>query len=277
LFLLGLSLLGYMTRFALCDDKVLAKLLRHDRAIVVVGTAFIALIGWAYLLYEDWAMQHMVLVAMAMPSTGAWGLLDLLMVFAMWAVMMIAMMVPSATPMLLTFATVARSRRAQERSLVPVWVFLAGYLVLWTAFSLAATLGQWGLHSLALISPMMVGTSPVLGSVLLVVAGIYQWTPFKQACLRHCRTPLQFLLTYWQDGAAGAFLVGLRHGAYCLGCCWLLMAVLFAVGVMNLAWIAALSVFVLLEKIIPRGMWVAKVAGLVLMGFGVWLALSGGT
>ena len=135
---------------------------------------------------------------------------------------------------------------------------------------------EYSVHSLVLISPMMVGTSPVLGSVLLAVAGVYQWTPFKQACLRHCRTPLQFLLTYWQDGTAGAFLIGLRHGTYCLGCCWLLMAILFAVGVMNLAWIAALSVFVLLEKIIPRGLWVAKIAGLVLIGFGGWIALSGG-
>jgi predicted metal-binding membrane protein len=259
------------------DDIVLTKLLRHDRAVVAVGAAVIALIGWGYLFYEGWAMQHMDLVAMAMPSTGAWGLMDLLVVFAMWAVMMVAMMVPSATPMLLTFATIARSRRAKGRAFVALWVFLAGYLVLWTAFSLAATLAQWGLHSLALISPMMVGTSPVLGSVLLMVAGIYQWTPFKQACLRHCRTPLQFLLTSWQDGAAGAFLIGLRHGAYCLGCCWLLMAVLFAVGVMNLAWIAAISVFVLLEKTIPRGLWVAKLAGLALMGFGGWIALSGGT
>jgi predicted metal-binding membrane protein len=259
------------------ESVVLTKLLRQDRTIVVVGAAAIALIGWAYLFYEGWAMQHMDLVAMAMPSTGAWSLMDLLLVFAMWAVMMVAMMVPSATPMLLTFATINRSRRAKGKAFVPVWVFLGGYLVLWTAFSLAATLAQWGLHSLALISPMMVSTSPMLGSVLLIAAGIYQWTPFKQACLKHCRTPLQFLLTCWQDGTAGAFLMGLRHGAYCLGCCCLLMAVLFAVGVMNLAWIAGLSVFVLLEKIIPRGLWVAKVAGLFLMGFGGWMALSTGT
>jgi predicted metal-binding membrane protein len=259
------------------ESVVLTKLLRQDRAIVVVGAAAIALIGWAYLFYEGWAMQHMDLVAMAMPSTGAWSLMDLLLVFAMWAVMMVAMMVPSATPMLLTFATINRSRRAKGKAFVPVWVFLGGYLVLWTDFSLAATLAQWGLHSLALISPMMVSTSPMLGSVLLIGAGIYQWTPFKQACLKHCRTPLQFLLTCWQDGTAGAFLMGLRHGAYCLGCCWLLMAILFAVGVMNLAWIAGLSVFVLLEKIIPRGLWVAKVAGLFLMGFGGWMALSTGT
>jgi predicted metal-binding membrane protein len=259
------------------DEGVVLTKLLWDRAIVVAGAAAIALIGWAYLIYEGWAMQHMDLVAMAMPSTGAWSLIDLLLVFAMWAVMMVAMMVPSATPMLLTFATITRSRRAKGKSFVPVWVFLGGYLVLWTAFSLAATLAQWGLHSLALISPMMVSTSPLLGSVILIAAGIYQWTPFKQACLRHCRTPLQFLLTCWQDGTVGAFLMGLRHGAYCLGCCWLLMAVLFAVGVMNLAWIAGLSVFVLLEKIIPRGLWVAKVAGLVLMGFGGWMALSTGT
>jgi predicted metal-binding membrane protein len=264
-------------RSAVHDDRVLAKLLRQDRAIVVVGAVAITLLGWAYLFYQGWAMQHMDLVAMAMPSTGAWGLMDLLVVFVMWAVMMVAMMVPSAIPMLLTFATVARGRRAQGMAFVPVWVLLGGYLVSWTAFSLAATLAQWGLRSLALISPMMVGTSPVLGGVLLIAVGIYQWTPFKQACLTHCRTPLQFLLTYWQDGTAGAFLIGLRHGAYCLGCCWLLMAVLFAVGVMNLAWIAALSVFVLLEKIIPRGLWVSKLAGLALMGFGGWIALSGGT
>ena len=161
------------------ESVVLTKLLRQDRAIVVVGAAAIALIGWAYLFYEGWAMQHMDLVAMAMPSTGAWSLMDLLLVFAMWAVMMVAMMVPSATPMLLTFATINRSRRAKGKAFVPVWVFLGGYLVLWTAFSLAATLAQWGLHSLALISPMMVSTSPLLGSVILIAAGIYQWTPFK--------------------------------------------------------------------------------------------------
>lgn len=258
------------------EGTVLVKLRRQDRAIVVVGAAAIALLGWAYLFYQGWAMQHMDLVAMAMPSTGPWGPADLLLVFAMWAVMMVAMMVPSATPMLLTFAMIARSRRAQGRAFVPVWVFLAGYLAAWTAFSLAATLAQWGLHRLALISPMMVATSPLLGGLVLMAAGLYQWTPFKRACLRHCRTPLHFLLSCWQDGPAGAFLMGLRHGTYCLGCCWLLMAILFAVGVMNLAWIAALSVFVLLEKSISRGVWAAKVAGLVLVGWGGWIALSGG-
>ena len=243
------------------DGIVLAKLLRKDKAIIAVGASAIALLGWAYLFYQGWAMQQMDLVAMAMPSTGAWGPVDLLLVFAMWAVMMVAVMVPSATPMLLVFATISRSRCGQGGTLVPLWVFLAGYLVLWTAFSLAARLAQWGLHSLALISPMMIATSPLLGSMLLIAAGIYQWTPLKQACLRHCRSPLQFLLTCWRDGSVGAFLMGVRHGAYCLGCCWLLMAVLFAVGVMNLAWIAALSVFVLFEKTIPRGIWLPSSPG----------------
>jgi predicted metal-binding membrane protein len=157
-----------------------------------------------------------------------------------------------------------------------VWVFLAGYVASWTGFSFVATLAQWGLHNLELISPMMVGASPVLGSLVLTSAGIYQWTPFKYACLKHCRAPLQFLLSCWHDGNVGAFPMGMRHGAYCLGCCWLLMAVLFAVGVMNLAWITALSVFVLLEKVIPRGLLVARTAGVVLMGCGGWLAVSGG-
>jgi predicted metal-binding membrane protein len=258
------------------NDVVLTKVLRQDRAIVIAGAAAISVLGWSYLVYEGWAMRHMDLVSMAMPSAGAWGLADLLMIFAMWTIMMIAMMVPSVTPMLLTFATVNRSRHAQGRVFVSIWVFLAGYVASWTGFSLVATLAQWGLHNLQLISPMMVGTSPVLGGLVLILAGVYQWTPFKYACLRHCRAPLGFLLSYWRDGDVGAFLMGLRHGAYCLGCCCLLMAVLFAVGVMNLAWITALSVFVLLEKIIPRGFWMAKAAGLVLMGWGGWMALSGG-
>lgn len=253
----------------------LGTLAGRDRSIIIVGATALTLLGWAWLLYQDWGMRHMDLVAMVMPSTGGWTTIDLALVFAMWAVMMVAMMVPSVTPMLLVFATIARGRRADGRAFVPSWVFLAGYLALWTVFSLAATLAQWGLHSLALISPMMVGTSPVLGGLLLLLAGAYQWTPLKQACLKHCRTPLQFLLTCWRDGIGGAFLMGLRHGAYCLGCCWLLMAILFAVGVMNLGWIAALSVFVLLEKIIPRGTWIARAAGLVLIGWGCWMGFSG--
>jgi predicted metal-binding membrane protein len=155
----------------------LTKALGQHRAIVIAGAAAIALLGWTYLLYQGWAMQHMDLVGMAMPSADAWDPVDLLLVFAMWAVMMIVMMVPSVTPTLLVFATISRSRHAQGRAFVSVWVFLAGYVASWTGFSVAATLAQWGLHSLALISPMMVGTSPVLGGIVLMTAGVYQWTP----------------------------------------------------------------------------------------------------
>jgi predicted metal-binding membrane protein len=188
------------------DDLVLTKLLRQDRAIVIAGAAAIALLGWTYLFYQGWAMQHMDLVAMAMPSTGAWGPMDLLLVFAMWAVMMVAMMVPSATPMLLAFATISRSRSAQGRAFVPLWVFLAGYLVLWTAFSLAATLAQWGLHSLALISPMMVGTSPLLGSLLLIAAGgalyaLGNWPNFSMQRFNMLRVPDEI-------GATPPFVLG---------------------------------------------------------------------
>jgi predicted metal-binding membrane protein len=256
-------------------DAILKKLARQDRAIVILSAAAVTLFGWTYLAYQGWAMEHMDLVTMAMPSTGAWSPWDLLLVFAMWAVMMVAMMVPSVIPVLLTFATITRSLHGQGRVLVPLWVFLAGYLVLWSGFSLAATLAQWGFQSLALISPIMVSTSPLLSGLLLMMAGVYQWTPLKQACLRHCRSPLQFLLTYWHEGSWGAFLMGLRHAFYCLGCCWLLMMLLFAVGVMNLGWIAVLSVFVLAEKIILRGFWLGKTGGIILMVWGGWLAFSG--
>jgi predicted metal-binding membrane protein len=256
-------------------EVILKKLARPDRTIIVLNAAAVALLGWAYLFYQGWAMEHMDLVTMAMPSTGAWGFADVILVFAMWAVMMVAMMVPSVISVLLIFAAIVRARHAQGRIFVPSWVFLAGYLVSWTGFSLSATLAQWGLHSLALISPMMVGTNSLLGGFLLITAGVYQWTPLKHACLRHCRSPLQFLSTCWQDGTAGAFLMGVRHGTYCLGCCWLLMAVLFAVGVMNLGWIATLSIFVLVEKMIPRGFSLAKAGGVLLVIWGGWLAFSG--
>jgi predicted metal-binding membrane protein len=146
-------------------------------------------------------------------------------------------------------------------------------LVLWTLFSALAAVAQWGLHSAALLSPMMVGTSPILGGVLLLAAGIFQWTPLKHVCLRHCRTPLGFIMTEWQEGRWGAFRMGLKHGSYCVGCCWFLMALLFVAGVMNLAWVAVIAAFVLLEKVVPAGPWVGRIAGVVLVGWGLWMAL----
>jgi predicted metal-binding membrane protein len=148
-----------------------------------------------------------------------------------------------------------------------------GYLVVWTGFSALAALAQWALHAEALLSPMMVSTSPVLGGALLIAAGLFQWTPLKHACLKHCRTPLSFLMTGWREGRPGAFGMGLKHGAYCAGCCWFLMALLFVAGVMNIWWVAAIAGFVLLEKAAPKGLWIGKVAGVLLATWGIWMIL----
>jgi len=210
------------------------------------------------------------------PMWAPWSVREFLLTFAMWAVMMVAMMVPPAAPMILLFGTVHRRRREAGHAAVPTTVFLLGYLAVWAAFSLLAVLAQWALHAAALISPMLVSTSPVLGAALLIGAGIYQWTPLKHACLAKCRSPLGFLLTEWRDGARGAFVMGVRHGAYCTGCCWALMALLFVGGVMNLLWVAAIAGFVLAEKVAPAGRAVGRIAGLVLVAWGGWMVLSAG-
>jgi predicted metal-binding membrane protein len=171
----------------------------------------------------------------------------------MWAVMMVAMMVPTTAPMTLVYAAVARKAAIQTNPVAPTFVFVAGYIVVWSVFSVAATATQWELDRAALLSPMMVSNSVLLGSALLIGAGVYELTPLKHACLRRCRAPAQFLSQNWRGGMLGAFRMGLQLGAYCLGCCWVLMGLLFVGGVMNLLWIAAISAFVLLEKILPLG------------------------
>jgi predicted metal-binding membrane protein len=193
------------------------------------------------------------------------------LMFAMWWAMMAGMMLPSALPMTLTFATVNRRRRERGTPWVPTAVFVAGYLAAWGAFSIAATAAQWALERAALMTPMTGLSSPLLGGVLLVAAGVYQVTPLKHACLRRCRSPLSFVLGYWRDGTAGALRMGAEHGAFCLGCCALLMTLLFVGGVMNLAWAAAIAAFVLLEKLLPAGEALARVAGVLASGFGVWM------
>jgi predicted metal-binding membrane protein len=208
---------------------------------------------------------------MSGPDMQSWSASTLVPLFLMWAEMMVAMMIPSAAPMILTFATVNRKRREQDRPFVPTGIFLSGYLVVWTAFSALAAVAQWILHSTALLSPMMVSTSPILGGALLIIAGIFQWTPLKNACLAHCRSPLSFLMTDWREGKPGAFVMGLKHGAYCTGCCWFLMALLFVAGVMNIWWVAAISILVLLEKVLPGGFQFGRVVGVVFAAWGVWM------
>jgi predicted metal-binding membrane protein len=189
----------------------------------------------------------------------------------MWSVMMVAMMVPSATPMVLTFATVNRRRKERQAPYVPVAIFLAGYLVVWTGFSVAATTAQFWLQSVRLLSMEMVSTSTIFAASLLIGAGVFQWTPLKQRCLTQCAGPLSFLMSSWREGRKGALVMGLRHGLYCLGCCWAVMALLFAAGVMNLLWVGGLSLFVLVEKLAPK--LVSRAGGVAMAAAGVWLLL----
>jgi len=253
-------------------------ILKRDRAIVVAALAAITLLGWGYMVYEARAMYHTSVcycagMKMSGPDTAPWSVGTLLPLFLMWAEMMVAMMIPSAAPMILTFAMVNRKRREQKQPFVPTGIFLLGYLAVWTGFSALAAVAQWILHARALLSPMMMSTSPLLGGVLLILAGAFQWTPLKNACLTHCRSPLSFLMTDWREGKWGAFFMGLKHGANCTGCCWFLMALLFVAGVMNVWWIAIITLFVLLEKVVPEGLFVGKLAGVLLVAWGVWMAL----
>ena len=236
---------------------------------MLLALAGITIIAWLYLLFvpqsTDMAMGEIPgMPDMTMPFAAPW-------VFAMWWVMMLGMMLPSAAPMILTFSTLQRRKRQREGTSVPTVLFVAGYLLVWGMFSAAATAAQWALQRYALLSPALAVVSAVLGGVLFILAGIYQFTPLKHACLSHCRSPFAFLLNHWRDGWVGALRMGADHGLYCLGCCWFLMALLFAVGVMNLLWVAAIAVFVFAEKLLPAGSWIGRIGGGAMMLFGVWL------
>jgi predicted metal-binding membrane protein len=235
--------------------RLLEAVLRWDRVVLVAGLIAVLALAWGWLL----AGAGMEMSAVEM--TG-------------WWVMMVAMMLPGAAPMLLLFARVNRKEKAAGAPLVPTALFAAGYLLVWGGFGAVATALQWGLESARLLSPMLVTTNHWLGAGILVTAGLWQLTPLKAVCLRHCRTPLGFLIGNWRAGRLGALRMGLEHGAFCLGCCWFLMALLFFGGVMNLYWIAGLAVFVLLEKIIPHGHWLGGMAGIGLVAWGIVLAIQ---
>jgi|TARA_B100002003_G_scaffold114308_1_gene105754 predicted metal-binding membrane protein len=253
----------------------LETVLRRDRVVVTAGLVGVAALGWIYLLYLARDMSGMGMSAdMAMPQMQTWGAVDLALLFVMWAVMMVAMMVPSASPLILVVAAANRKRRERDDPLVPTGLFFVGYLLAWTAFSGVATVAQWGLHTTALLSPAMVGTSPVLGGLLLLAAGVFQFTSLKQVCLTHCRSPLGFVMGHWREGRGGALRMGLEHGLYCVGCCWILMALLFVAGVMNLFWVALISLFVLAEKVFPKGELVGRIGGAALVVAGVVMLTS---
>lgn len=240
-----------------------AALPRRERAVILASLAGVTALSWLYIVHLARGMGGMQDMA-GMSMSAA-------LMFLMWWVMMVGMMLPSALPMTLTFATVNRRRRERGAGYVPTAVFVAGYLAAWGAFSLAATGAQWALEQAALMMPMKHLASPLLGGLLLVAVGVYQLTPLKHACLHRCRSPLAFVLERWRDGTGGALRMGAEHGAYCLGCCAFLMALLFVGGVMNLVWVGAIAAFVLLEKLVPAGEAVARAAGLLAVGVGVWM------
>ena len=250
--------------------------LKRDRWIVLAALALLTALAWGVMTREARGMSPGAgaCCCMMAPDTNPWDAGALPPLFFMWAEMMVAMMIPSAAPMILTFAMVQRKRREQERPYVPTGLFLAGYLLAWTIFSAFAAAAQWILHAKALLTPMMASNNSIFGGAILAAAGIFQFTPLKNACLVRCRSPLHFLLTDWREGKPGALVMGLKHGAYCTGCCWILMLLLFLGGVMNLFWIAAISIFVLLEKILPKSLLIGKFAGAILIFWAVLLVFA---
>ena len=273
----------------------LESVLRRDRLVVVIALVAVIVLSWAYILagagmgmsaFEMTQMTQSVGVsdstqpsmqemstggkaADSLMATGTWTVGYAVVIFLMWWVMMFGMMLPSAAPLLLLFARMMRKEKGAPY--VPTGVFALGYVVMWAAFSAIATGAQWGLEASGLLSGIMVGTSAVLAAALLIAAGVWQLTPLKNACLRHCRSPIGFLSAHWRPGRTGAFRMGLVHGAFCLGCCWFLMALLFYGGVMNLYWIIGLALYILIEKLLPAGVRIGQLTGVALIAWGAVL------
>jgi predicted metal-binding membrane protein len=235
---------------------------QEPRAAVIL--LVVTLLGWVFLV---WAVVDMTtpLAQLMMPMDPSWSVGNFLAVFMMWSAMMMAMMLPAAAPMILTFISLCRQKHLSGHA----WIFVIAYLVIWSAFSAGSTALHWGLQTTSLITPMMTSKSIWLTGILLVIAGAVQFTPLKEVCLRHCRTPMGFLLTEWRNGATGAWRMGIKHGLFCLGCCWALMGLLFVAGVMNLAWVAALTAAIVIEKLHPAGVTIGKYLGALLIVTGI--------
>ena len=249
---------------------ILESVLQYDRTSAVVLLVLVPLIAWIWIVVMARDMYGPMTGASAWMMTAVWDVPHLLLLWAMWAVMMIGMMLPAASPMLLLYGVAAR-RSAQGTGTRQLYALAAGYLMVWLVFSLGATALQRLLAALLLVSPMMETTSPAVGATLLLVAGVYQLTPIKHACLRTCQSPLGFLMSRWRSGVSGAFAMGLEHGTYCVGCCWALMLLLFAGGVMNLMVIVALTAFVAFEKLALFGTNGARISGLLLIAAAFWM------
>jgi predicted metal-binding membrane protein len=260
---------------ATTETTILESALRRDRVVVVAALVTVIAAAWIWIVLGAGTGTS----AIAMTQMAGMADMDMMMeravwtpgyaglIVAMWWVMMVAMMLPGATPMLLLFARVNRTQKVRNRPYVPTGFFAVGYLAAWGGFSALAAGLQWGFEQLDSLGPMMTATNYWVGGAILLAAGLWQLTPLKGVCLRHCRSPLSFLTQQWRAGRRGAFRMGIEHGTYCLGCCWFLMGLLFFGGLMNLFWIAGLAFFVLLEKTVPMGHWFGRIAG---VGFAAW-------
>ncbi|WP_172292991.1 DUF2182 domain-containing protein [Pseudoruegeria sp. HB172150] len=254
--------------------------LRRDRTLLICAMGALFLLAGLYTVYGiGMNMTAVEMTRMAgmrdmpgMREPGAWGFGYAVLVFLMWWVMMIAMMLPSVAPVILLYAALLRQTAQAARVPAIAAAFLGGYLAAWAGFSLLAAFAQWALEAAGIVSAtMMTLIDTIPGALVLIAAGAFQFTPWKDTCLAHCRSPADFLTRRRRPGASGAFVMGLEHGAYCLGCCWFLMALLFVGGIMNLYWIVGLAAFVALEKLTPFGRPLSRVAGAVLIAWGVWV------
>lgn len=255
-------------------DSALSGFLRRDRLAVAAGLVGAAAVSWTYLVSASLDMYGAMDGPAAWMMHATWDGRYFFLIFLMWAVMMVGMMVPSAMPAVQIYLSVVRrSSEPRGRPVFRAYAFAGGYLLVWGGFGLAATALQWVLARASLLNPMMESASPVLAGAVLAGAGLYQWSPLKQACLTQCRSPMAFLSSQWRPGSGGALHMGIRHGIYCLGCCWALMLLLFVGGVMSLLWIGAIAVFVLLERLAPSGAWLGRITGAVLIAAGVAVAL----
>lgn len=247
---------------------------RRDPILVITGMVILSVLAWLYLLIASrstHAMDH----AVAMPQSTSWSLPLLALGILMWTVMMIAMMLPTAMPMVLSYLRVQRQRQPEQQAQKLTWLLIGGYLLAWTLFSVLAALAGWALHGLGLLSAPMGSAAPSLTGAFLLAAGVFQWSGVKEACLTKCRSPLNFLLNNWRQGSGGALLMGLQQGVFCVACCWLLMLLMLVGGVMNLAWMAAIAIYVLAEKIAPRIRLLSRLTGVGLVAAGVmWMGLA---
>jgi predicted metal-binding membrane protein len=251
---------------------LLEAALKHERVVTATLIVVIPLACWTWIALMARDMYGTMLGPAAWMMTADWDAAHLLLLWAMWAVMMTAMMLPSAAPLVLLYAGALRTGGDPEVGR-KTYALAAGYVLVWALYSVAATALQRGLSIALVLTPMMEPASAEAAAVLLALAGAFQLSPLKRACLRVCRSPLSFLLEHWRADTLGALRLGALHGVYCLGCCWALMLLLFAGGVMSLAVIVALTLWVLAEKLAPLGEQTTRVTGVALLAFAAWVAL----